>query len=77
MKMENILYFWDESIYEHLRSRPKPHYMNMGAFKSENKIITQNCDVDKKKRPIKKRRQIIDRRFFIYLVNPVVLNKIP
>ena len=46
--MEILPEFRDESICDNLRTSPKPHCINMGAFEYENKIITQNCDVEKK-----------------------------
>ena len=69
--MEIIAEFQDESICDNLRTRRKPYLIHMGIFKYQHKIIAQNCNVEKKKRGIKERGQIVDRRFFINLVNPV------
>ena len=69
--MENIAEFQDESICDNLRTRRKPYLIHMGTFKYQHKFIAQNCNVEKK-RGIKKRGQIVDRRFFINLVNPIL-----
>ena len=67
--MEIIAEFQDESICNNLRTRRKPYLIPMVIFKYPHEDIAQKCNVEKK-RGIKKRGQIVDRRFFINLVNP-------